>query len=315
MNNLALIEACRKIGSRSPVWSQATAGNASFKDGHEILCRAANARFDSVTVEKGLSRLKLTEFRERIASLYMVPGSAEETYLKLIDETTIRAQGLEAPSTTIGLHSVLSERWVVHFPSLAAILMAHRCEKNSEELEQWVSKYWRAGIVFIDDPRPGWELAKTLAEVDEGQAAFVIRNFGVILQGEDDVCGSDGFLEEWAALEKKFCQNFGYNQVLTLCASATPLESAREITKENGAMPLPIYTHETASHLERLLNVLTPGEDNATYSLDEDAWNTDLDACELWLAAQILLVTEPNLDELPPEISSKIVRVASQSVS
>lgn len=315
MNKSALVEACRRIGSRSPVWSQATAGNASVKDHHDILCRAANVRFDSVTENRGLARLKLTEFRERIASLYTAPASAEETYLKLIDEATIREQGLEAPAATIGLHSVLSEKWVVHFPSLAAMLMAHRCERDSEEMEKWVSKYWRAGIVFIDDPRSGWELAKTLTEVDEGQAAFVIRNFGVMLQGEDDVCGSDGFLDEWAAFEKKFCQNFGYNHVLTLCASRTPLESAREITKENGPMPLPIYTVETASHLERLLNVLTPAEDNATFTLDEDAWNADLDACELWLAAQILLLSEPDLDELPPEISSKIARVAMQPVS
>lgn len=308
MMNATLIEACNRLGKRAPVWTQGAAGNVSLKKNHELLCKAEGVRLDAVKSDKELAGLRLTELRERLSSLYASLANAEEGFEALMKDVLIQEPSMGRAGLEAGAHAVLSEKWVTSFPSLPGLLMAYQCDRDAEALEKWVGKYWRAGIVFIDDPTPGWTLVKTLAEADEGQAAFVVRNQGVFLQHDEDPTGTDGFLEEWSAFEKKFCQHFGYSHVLTLCASGSPIESAREILRENGPMPLPIYLPEAAVQLERLLNVLTPGE-NATYLLDDDAYHADQDAAELWLASQILMISAPDLDEIPPEISSKLANL------
>lgn len=294
MNKDILLKACQDAGRRALVWTQAAGGEISFKENDQLWIKAAGVRFDEVTRQNGLACLRLTEFRERTAGLFASPLSADQNYIRLIEETTEAGAG--KPSSAAGLHAILPEKWVAHYHSLAAILMAHEFHHDPGAVTNWLAKYWHADAMFIDHEKTGWPLTARIAEQPQF-TAYIIRNNGVVLQSDDEMFEEGGLTDEWAALEKKFCQHFGYADVLTLCASRSPVTSAIEMLREMPTGPMRSFLPETTTYMQRLLNVLEKQNDDE-YKLIDDAWEKDRDASEIWVATQVLYKTEPDLDEI-----------------
>lgn len=295
MSKDILIKACQDAGRRPLVWTQATGGEISFKENDQLLIKASGVRFDEVTRQNGLSALRLTEFRERTAGLFASPLSADQNYLRLLEETTLTEPGLGIAPHAAGFHALLPEKWVVHYHSLAAILMAHEHHHDPGAVTKWLSKYWHSDVTFIDHETSGWPLTARISEQPQF-TAYIIRNNGVVLQSDDEMFEAGGLIEEWEALEKKFCQHFGYADVLTLSASRSPVTSAIEMLREMPTGPMRAYLPDTKAYMQRLLAVLEKNDDE--YKLLDEAWEKDRDACEIWLATQILYKTEPDLDEI-----------------
>lgn len=75
--------------------------------------------------------------------------------------------------------------------------------------------------------------------------------------------------------------------------------------------PLKIYFPDTAVFLDRLRAVLLPK--NGAFALAGSAWETDLDAAEIFWATQLLFEARPSLAELPSRITGSLAEMPTEA--
>ena len=300
----ALLELCAKVGSKVPTWTQGAGGNISLKKeeaGEELLwIKATGLRLDSIREGFGLASLKRQPFLKWCANVspLVKETDAENDYAKAINSFRGQPADRFRPSMETGFHAVLPGRYVAHFHSLAALLMAYQHKTKPTE---WEGLFARAEstlrVCFLPALRPGWLLTQAIARAPHADA-YVLDNHGVILQGD-----TSEILLKWSWLEEKFCQAFGY--------SLTPDDPETEI-------PLRLYFPDTAVFLDRLMPLLRAFGKNAggetLYRFERNALDTQRDLAEIWQATQILYREQPDLPELPAEISRVVSTLPTETL-
>lgn len=305
---LPIVDLCHAIGARIPIWTQGPGGNVSLKvrdDGKEVLLiKASGLRLDQVKPDRGIARVALERFKSAMAAARTLDDTddPEPEYARILGECPL---GAERPSMETGFHALLPARWVVHFHSLPALLMASHYAESPERLSRWLSTNANGfSVAFLSAERPGWRLA--LKVQDAAADVLILANHGLIAQLEQPAD-----LDRWADVEARFCGDFGYPLLAELLsgggAAAGPL-GADEVT------PLKLYFPDSAVFLDRLTAVLEPADTGAApgFRLAADGWTRDRDAAELWLATVLLHRSRPELEELPQPIAETVAALPTE---
>lgn len=282
MMDREFLQCCRAIGKRVPGWTQGPGGNVSYKDGDTLFIKASGCRLDQVDENAGVARVALAGFRDECARIRAGSADCELDYARGISRYS--QAGFPRASMETGFHALLPQRYVIHFHSIVALLMAHH-------------RFQPADWQFIPACMPGWRL--TQAIVDKPVSSiYLLQNHGVVLASND--CS---ILPEWEALEESFCRDFGYPEAV---AYTQPV--GWEIALPT--CPMRIYFPDTAVFLERLQRVLQPlGEG---YQLTADAADLDGDVAEIWRSTQMLYALCPELAELPEDISGVVASLPNE---
>ena len=109
-------------------------------------------------------------------------------------------------------------------------------------------------------------------------------------------------IDDWDKFEQAFCQQFGYENLLTAEAKGEPT-------------PLKFYWPDTAVFLQRLNKIIrSVGElgSEPLYQLTSEAREADPEVVELWDATEVLHRYAPNLPELPEEIASVVANLPTE---
>ncbi len=290
-------ELCAKIGKRIPVWTQGQGGNVSVKDAatDTIFVKATGLRLDRVQVGRGIAAASLSSLRANLSAL--APGSAElePRYAQLLGRASLDQATRGRLSMECGFHALLEARCVLHFHSLAAVLMCHEQASNPGRWNEWLADagYLRFTVLAVVTPGADLSLAVGRAPASE---AYLLKNHGVILAASDPW----ELLERWEKFEIAFCRRFFYSEILGLLEEkeARPEALARETSR------LAVLLPDVAVFEERIRNV-TEGA-GETLRLAANAWELDRDAAELWVSVQALLRAAPSLEELPTDLAKKL---------
>ena len=192
-----------------------------------------------------------------------------------------------------GFHAVLPGRWVVHFHSLAAILMADLFFKADESFFAFVKEVFHFDFVFYRQLMPGYELSRKISEKPNSRL-FVLENHGILFQSEvgeslEQVIRS---LQNWEKIEKRFLAEFGYPDY-------------HSKTFEEG--PWRNYLPDCVVFKQRILKILAPHQEH--YRLLQ---NDDLDASEIWRAMCWLNQANPDLGVLNEGIAQNVTQLPTE---
>ncbi len=201
-----LVEVCRTIGQKVPLWTQGAGGNVSVKTATgELLIKASGLRLDAVTERSGWVLFDYRKFLHQWEGI-----QTEEDYSAALGRCNLgNAEGTARPSMESGMHALLPRPWVMHFHSLAALLMAHELIEQPQAFADWFSRTAFGSLCSIGQQMPGLQLTDRLASDPEpGRSDFILlQNHGVVLHGESDPLQ---LLRRWSALEEAFLQRWGY---------------------------------------------------------------------------------------------------------
>lgn len=272
------LQLCHHIGKKTPYWIQATGGNVSVKSGdhpshqpQRLWIKASGVRLKDVSETNGIAEVNLGQFQKNFHDLDENSADGELRYSNCIQEAANSANSNGGrPSMETGMHAVLKRRWVSHFHSVTAVLMADEYFSDSRaQLMEWLKSEWSDSLVFVDWVMPGLFLSKKCA-MHANISALVLRNHGVILQSDDSL----DLINAWERLERRY-QERG------------PIDTAGPSGR--GETPLKIYFPDTAVFLSRMRQ--SPLSEDMT---------------ELWDATTYLYQAKSSLKEFPKELSEKI---------
>ena len=239
---------------------------------------------DSVTEQRGLAGVHLERFLKLIEPKLKSDSEADDgAYTNMIESTSVKEEPFGRPSMETGFHALLPEKWVLHFHSLAAVLMAHEYQKDPEGVARWLLGLGAPEVVFVEPLMPGLLLCREVSRHPQ-IPVFVLQNHGIILQGSDP----KSVLEEWERLEVKFC------------AKWYPSVRRGNRSFGVGTIPLKIYFPDSAVFFERMQRLAK----NPTLQ--------DQDASELWEATALLHSCCPELPELPLSLSAQVSNLPSE---
>lgn len=303
-----LVNLCHSVGSRAPVWNQGVGGNVSLKQQSDrkltLFIKSSGCRLDEVSQDRGISLLDLAAFRGKIGQLETLSMGTETGYSEVLGGCV---RGAGRPSMETGIHAILPATWIVHFHSLAAVLMWHENKRHASRFGSWVRRHCPWPLTFIEAVRPGWELTLRLSQTPDF-VVYVLRCHGVVLQLDDT-----RQIDDWLEFEQRFCLDWRYDRLGALLKSAEPLEAAR-VARWSPA-PMRLFFPDSAVFYERMTCVLQPEgnpDPETRYSLARDAWDTDPDVSEIWLATQILYESCSTLEELDGEFAGSISRLPTE---
>jgi hypothetical protein len=291
-----LVRLCQEIGKNIPHWTQGAGGNISVKDGPELWIKASGLRLDQVKPDHGIACVNLEQIKKGIAPDLSISTDVEIYYSDLIGKSMRTGLGFMRPSMEAGFHAVLEKKFVFHFHSLVALLIAHEHAKDPTSVKNWFQKNTSLSASFLPSVRPGWLLSLAVYE-ERAHDLLILQNHGVVLQAADDQ-----ILAEWTQLEMLFCKHWNYSNLGEL--------------PQNTPIPMRIYFPDTAVFLDRLQKVLEPSssETEPCFKLSEGAETRDQDAVELWNATQILYGACPDLSVLPEAISSVVQTLPTELI-
>ncbi len=301
-----LVRACRRVGGEVPCWTQGAGSNLSVKApdaGGEILwIKASGERLAAVGHDggaRGLAALRRAAFLAREADLGRATDP-EQAYAEELRRATIAGAGFGRPSMESGFHALLPGAWVLHFHSIAAVLMCHEAVRDACRFSDLWGGTTELRVAHVAHARPGLELMRAIRE-SPGADVFLLRNHGVVLQGPD----ASGLLDAWGAIERRFLEAYGYGAVVERMGVPTDVLATR-LTEP---APLRLFFPDSAVFLDRLQRVLelagkVGGE--PLWRLAPGAWDADRDAAEIWLATLVLHEACPGLGELPDDIARSV---------
>jgi rhamnose utilization protein RhaD (predicted bifunctional aldolase and dehydrogenase) len=287
------ISLCHRVGQRVPEWVQGAGGNVSEKfdrEGRKILrIKASGYRLEAVTQECGYVDLDLCQMQQEFAELKS--GSAgEERYAQLLANHVIaRPMTKDRASMETSFHIAIGARLVVHFHSLAAIMLADRYFRGDPTALSIFGS--RADLSFVDFTKPGLDLALAVQRAKPAKV-YILRNHGVIL-AHDELSG----LDEWVAIESEIKSAFKWEDL------------SREISDENTAQPFKVYIPDTAVFLENFASALIPDVRHKDFFYLK---TQDSGLNEIWQATRKMYRLCPDLTEIPQEYWSQIAGLPTE---
>lgn len=209
-----------KIGKEVPLLTQGQGSNLSEKVGHSLYIKPSGFRLDEVQTDADLTRVNIAELvnlLEKIerdvvkrGGLIFVSKEHEELYADTLKNMAIPHEriGFIRPSMETAFHVLFPAKYVFHFHSLAAVLMAEWFAQKDQRFLAWLREETNSMsshqvlLDFVPYYRPGLELALALKPFVQ-RNILLLKNHGVLLsfnQLED--------LQFWFDLENKFWQSF-----------------------------------------------------------------------------------------------------------
>lgn len=187
-----ICEVSEKVGKRVPYWTQGAGGNISYKDNSSLWVKRSGARLIDVQTKNELSHLNKDQLLEKIRQI-----QSEEDYAKELKASSYSGN----PSMESGFHVVLPHKWVLHFHSLASLLMFHLYEQNPSHTTQWFhQRNWHpAWMPYI---QPGLQVAQWIDQKEKSNV-YLMKNHGLILSFDDLEN-----LKAWEDLELEFIKHF-----------------------------------------------------------------------------------------------------------
>jgi ribulose-5-phosphate 4-epimerase/fuculose-1-phosphate aldolase len=298
-----LVALCQQIGASTPAWTQGAGGNVSLKLGsgplQTLWIKASGFRLDGVSASAGLVGVPLERIVPKLNGLPAAsPGSndaeLEVAYSEILEAAKRDSEGSGRPSMETGFHALLPSPMVVHFHSLAALVMSHEHELRSQQVEDFIQSHFLGRVLFVPPCRPGLMLSRLVGQHPDIDL-FILQNHGLILQGE-----GPQVLDEWCELEQHFCREFGHEAILE--------DSAAQPT------PMRIFFPDTAVFLDEIERILVPGGsvDGEPAFVVGDPNGANQDALEIWRATERLYHCCPGLAELPADISSSVADLPTE---
>jgi ribulose-5-phosphate 4-epimerase/fuculose-1-phosphate aldolase len=290
----ALLSLSQQVGQRVPDWTQGPGGNVSCKTAEgELWIKASGVRLDQVTASEGLARVRGHASKRALAALDVHDPQAEQQYAKALAEYCDPAWG--RPSMETGFHLLLPGRYVLHFHSIAALLLAYEWCQQAARVRSFSDTYFVGSLVVLPPLRPGLLLGRAVGE-HPGARAIILANHGVVLQGEPAV------LEQWDTFERAFLLEFRYAEALQPPPDGAPT-------------PMRIYWPDAAVFFTRLQEILVEAgqrDGEPLYVLRENGRQVDRDVCEVWDATELLYRACPKMPELPDTISRVVADLPTE---
>lgn len=284
-----------QIAQHSPLWTQGAGSNLSVKETKgKMLIKASGFRLDQVTNQTGFVELNSQKLNEFLLVNTNNPSSDQEAfYSESLMKVRLGQTDLR-PSMEAGFHALSKFKYVLHFHSLAAILMA--------EFPDWLKQ---KNINLIPLANPGWELSKFfISNISE---LNVLMNHGIILQSD-----SESILEHWSKIEDEFLNEFKLSKIKFLkdkvISTNQALKTADLISYSTG--PLKFYFPDMAIYWLKLKPFLIPIE-NGNFQLSSQA---SKDLFEIWTATQILYQSYPQLPDLPEKMIEEITKLPTEKL-
>ncbi|MCK6599556.1 MAG: class II aldolase/adducin family protein [Bdellovibrionaceae bacterium] len=300
----SFIKLNQKISSYIPLWTQGAGSNLSLKlDETKMLIKASGFRLDQVDAEQGLVIIDFVKLKKQLQEIStQTPELQESLYSQAISQSQITVSNQDPlkspvsqlrPSMEAGFHALSKFSLVLHFHSLAAILMGFYYEKKHPKFLEWTTQ---EKINFIPLVKPGWEISNFFLENDF--EINILTHHGLILQANDE-----NVISRWEQKENDFLKTFGFENLLKLktCFSADGFNHG----------PLKIYFPDMAIYLERLRPYLIKTSGSLDFSLKMDA---PKDLKEIWWASQILFKSQPDLPELSDPLVEEITQLPTEKL-
>ena len=289
------VDRCQRIGRKVPGWTQGPGGNVSYKEGDHLWVKASGFRLDQVNLNQGVACVDLSRFTRACLDIQEHPQRCEQEYSDAISQCSRAGSGRASMET--GFHALLPSRYVIHFHSIVALLMAYHQQNDKPAWEAWMQQPGAPDVVVIPACMPGWWLTQKIVQT-RSCPVYLLANHGVVLASQDL-----SILEQWESWEQSFCHQFGYQPALEYVEGPC-------MERELPPCPLRLYFPDTAVFLDRLHKVLEPT--GAGYALKSTALTDDLDAAEIWKSTQMLYQLCPSLTELPPEIANSVASLPTE---
>jgi hypothetical protein len=289
------VKVCHTIGREVPGWTQGAGGNVSLKlkrrKEQQVLIKASGFRLDSVSQTMGAALLRLAPFVRELKSLKAKRDEAK--YAHLIEKYWIKSEKSFRPSMESGFHALLPKKWVLHFHSIYAVLMADLYFENPKFILKFLARH-KLRILFVDHLMPGLDLSLRFRSPPKADV-IILRNHGLILQSDRNPISKSGILTRWKQLERAFMQTLDFTK---------PIPDLRS------SCALKLYFPDSAVLIERILKILNKCSTASNVYVLKN--KKDLDALELWRATQWLYALRPQLKELPVSITSKISKLPTE---
>ncbi len=190
------------VGRNVPVHTQGQGSNFSVKniEKQTLLIKPSGYRLDEVRTPDHLVEINYGELKNRLNEIRKsTSGSQETEYTNLLKEVRTTDSNLLASMET-GFHALLPKKYVLHFHSLIAIIMASLWEGENAEFQLWLQH--QPNLEFCVYQRPGLELSLSL-EQHQDFSFIVLARHGVICQSD-----SENIFEQWLSIEASFLKSF-----------------------------------------------------------------------------------------------------------
>lgn len=298
-----LRQVSQQIAKRTPFWVQGAGGNTSWKDGTHLWIKSTGKRLDQISQPLGLAGVHLDPARQEFLNL-RARGDFEDGYSQLIEKNRVKDGKLGRPSMETGFHLLLPRPWVFHFHALSSLLLDF--EKNDPQVKQMIAAS-PLKFRFLDSLQPGFVLSEAVAK-DPNYDVFILKNHGIILHGEN----SD-IVAKWSQFEIPFMRaKYGENGLQF--RDMGWLEIVESLGTSRG--PMKVYFPDTAVFLKELKRMLKP--DNGQFALPDNAEGLAIEdvksrnLIEIWAATLVLHHLNPNLPEVPREISDTVADLPTE---
>lgn len=295
---------CLTVGQRIPLWTQGAGGNISIKDGNKLWIKATGVRLDAVNLEQGIAQVDFPKMAHILDSVEWQESEAEESYSNLIKETTIPGPGLGRASMESGFHARLPQKYVIHFHSIASLLIYYELNKDKKRVLDWLKKNTHLKVTFVEACRPGWILSK---KVSGDASIYFLESHGIILQSEDD-----SILHHWEKLEITFCRDFDYPELLDALQKKETFEELFEKYGDS-SIPFKCYFPDVVVFIDRMNQVLKKNKKGES-TFPKEMIAKDRDMAELWLATVILQKLSPSFPEVPAAIASTLKELPTEKI-
>jgi|GEM_PF-1557507 len=305
-----LLNCFQEIGTQIPFWTQAQGSNLSVKVGDQLLIKPSGYRLCDVKGKADLAGLSLSSLHSFLWASQQ-KNKDEVAYATLLGQAQNHEGKACRGSMETGFHALLPGKFVFHFHSLAAIVMAAMYFNQEPKFLEWLdstkAKYFNSTqIQFLPFVMPGLQLSYELAEKNSQQNSSVIlmANHGVVLHFDDF-----SVFESWKKFECCFFKDF-----LNLDFPELMKWQIREIiNKFNCEMPLKIFFPDMAVFREKMIPLLAgSGKEAAMNKLSISVVEQNRDLAELWLATMILYQIYPNLIEIDTNMGTQISQLPTE---
>lgn len=288
----AFFEICRRVGERVPGWVQGAGGNVSQKydrNNQTILrIKASGYRLEHVNDQQGYVDLDLKAAQEAMFALRDL-DDREEAYSRLLKDSVLSAPKTgDRASMETSFHIGIEAPLVVHFHSLAAVLLADRYFAQDPRALSFARGL--PDTAFVSFYKPGLDLAFAIMNARKS-SLYILQNHGVVL-----AMNEPAELDAWIDLELKIMSEFGWEN----------LHSADEVTE---CQPLKVYLPDTAVFLEKFQNSL---EEDSIRKGHFRLMSSDKNLSEIWKATARMHAAYPALEQIPEPLWNDIAGLPSE---
>ncbi len=296
----SLVEFSRKISELAPIWTQGAGSNISEKVTENTLwIKASGKRLDEVSDSDGLVQINFETLKLHLIENAKAPFVERESNYsnsiaasQLVNTNNLRA------SMESGFHALSMQKWVLHFHSLPAILMAHKWKQINTITNDFFKKH---ELKFVKLVKPGWELSLEFMDIAEG--LYILDNHGIVISSDDQ-----DILTKWNKIENEFLSLHEYTDLLQLKKDVSSKTSRDWKIFNTG--PVKFFYPDMAIYFNKLKPYLEKAAGSA-FTLRDDA---PKDLKEVWWATQILNKSEPNLEEIPIQMTSEITQLPTEKI-